>query len=145
MTKDEPHKDGFLLMHADLPRQLAWAPHPPEEATASGYAEAYGLHDALAPAREEALSSARDTFEAAQAGNIEDEYESLEDVPRDEPMLARVFANGNVFLYHLVQDQGEAPVIAEGAKPDVIKSMAEIYDDFGIKAPEPEDTPEPGC
>lgn len=145
MRQDEPYKDGFLLMHAELPRQLAWAPQPPEEATPDGFAKAYSLHEALSAALEDALSSARDTFKAAQAGDIDDEFDSLDDVPMDEPMLARVFGNGDVFLFHLPQGQGDAPVIAEGAQPDIIKSMAEIYEDFGIDASEYGETPSPGC
>lgn len=135
MAREYGYRDGFLLMHAELPNQLACSPDVPEAPTAAAFAESYSLFDTLSAARKQALDTARDIFEAAQAGNIEDRFETLEDVPQDQPMLARVFDHGGVFLYHLREGEGDLPAVAQHRCPDIAKSIHCIYGDVGMEVP----------
>lgn len=142
MAGEYGYRDGFLLMHAELHNQLAKAPHIPKAPTATAFAEAYSLFETLSAARTEASDTARDIFEAAQAGNIDDLFKSLEDVPQDRPMLARVFDHGGVFLYHLREDEGDLPEITPRRCPDIAKSKHGIYGDFGMEVPDFVSSPE---
>lgn len=127
--------DCIILMHGELRGQLAWAPDRPEEATPAGWAEAYGSYESLKHATDAIEEEAQSVFEAAEAGDISDDYDSLEDVSRDVPHLARVFEDGVVHLYGEALESDELPIIAADAQPDRIMEPEKIYGDFGLEVP----------
>lgn len=133
--------DCIILMHGELPGQLAWAPDRPSEVTAAGWAEAYGSYERLKQATDAIEEEAQRVFEAAEAGDISDDYDSVEDVTRDVPQLARVFEDGVVHLFGEALEDGELPVIAADARPDRIMELENIYGDFGLEVPTTAEAP----
>ncbi|MEP3669361.1 MAG: hypothetical protein ABJN42_21800 [Roseibium sp.] len=131
-------KDGFVQIMADMvPTQLGFAPNEPFEVSASGWFDAYNAVEKYSQAHESVEDDARAVFDAVVAGDMDDDYETLDDVERDGIMRARVFEDGTVHLFdtnmdaHVAQ-HGDAPNIQEGEDPTDVMSMARICDDFGV-------------
>lgn len=130
-------RDGFILTHADLPSQMAYAPsEETPDFTADGWFEAYSGFDTREEAFEDVEDTARSKFEAFERGDWGDVYNGLDDVPRDEVKRARVFENGTVALYDSGNPSDETCVIdADVEAPELVITAQRAYDDFGMSAP----------
>ncbi|MCE6958359.1 hypothetical protein LAZ40_04720 [Cereibacter sphaeroides] len=129
------YKDGFILFAEDLPRQVAWAPDEDPVLTVEGWFEAYSGFETHSAAREDAEDTARARLEAVQRGDMQDTYESLDDVGRDTPMRARVHEDGTVDIYDCAPDHGDEPAIGADEVPVFSLTPEQIYRDFGIASP----------
>jgi hypothetical protein len=129
------HADAFLLMSAELDGQLSGTPDEPFGLSPEDWVWAYSGHRTYEGAKLEAEDFARNLFDATQRGDISDTYASIEDVPREPIMRARIFEDGSVHLYELLETQGETPTISESESPVRILDVERIHDDFGMKPP----------
>jgi hypothetical protein len=132
------YKDGFLTIMGDMvPTQLGYAPNEPSGVSASDWFESYCGCEKISEALTEIEDDARAIFAAAEAGDLGDDYDSLDDVERDGIMRARIFEDGTVHLYdtdsetHLSR-YGEDPSIEKWEEPVDRMSMASICADFGM-------------
>lgn len=137
------YKDGFLAMNHDLDGQIAYAPFEdfPGGNTAEQFFENYHACDTRSEMLAEIEKEAATIFEASSRGYIEDRYDSLDAVPRDRLVRARVFGHGEM---HIFDDNGkEDPEIGDDEIAERILTRAAIYADFGIAESLDPGTPEP--
>lgn len=131
------HKDGFMLMHADLPDQLAYAPD--EEVLGldeDGWFEAYHAFETHSEAKEDALDTVWTKVAASGRGDIADDYETAEDVPPEAVKRVRVFEDGTLALYACDPDHGEDPEISDRFEaPERLMTPEVAYEDFGMTPP----------
>lgn len=130
--------DGFLRFSADDPTRLSYAPFvEPEDfddVSPRIWASAWHMVDSYETAQIESELDAKTLFTAAKKGDISDNYEKLEDVPRDRIMRARIFANGIIHAFALAGDP-EDGTIKPGETPDLVRHPVEICTDFGLEPP----------
>lgn len=128
------HTDGFLLMSANAARDLTWEPDKEvPEFSPQDWARSY----AMFATREEADTNARETAEMTER----DEGEAA---PRDTPLRVRVFGNGAVAFYGCPAGHQGMARIGEEETPLFRLSRTEIFRQFGIEPPVPEDAIAPG-
>lgn len=137
------YKDGFVAMHAELFRQLAFAPAQPESFDAEGFFAAYGGHETAETLREQIGSSVQSRFEDSQENeDEEDRFESIDDVEADALMRARVYDNGDLHIYDCDPDHQGGPDIGPDEEPVESFCCANVYRPYGLDEPR-ESTPEP--
>lgn len=131
-------KDGFAITMAEMhPIQMAWAPNQPDDISPEAWIEAYNGHGRISDALSEAESDAVSRYAAAKAGDMSDEFDSIDDVPRDEVWRARFFENGDLHLFDTAPDHlsrfGEEAAIMAHEVPAFEFTSARICASFGMK------------
>ncbi|MFG6084242.1 hypothetical protein ACEUZ9_000491 [Paracoccus litorisediminis] len=133
------YKDGFLAEHADLPRQIGWAPHQPDTLDAEGFFTAYGAETSFETIKAEIDDHVKSTFDAQEwdeEEGEEPEYDSIDDVSRDTIHRARVFENGDVHFFACDEDTQTGPAnIGADESPIMILDRTQIYAAFGVDNP----------
>ena len=80
--------------------------------------QAYSGFETYSAAIADAEDTARSTFEASRNGDIDDDYESLDDVGRDTVLRVRVFDDGRVHVYDCAPGRvSETANISEDEEP----------------------------
>lgn len=130
-------KDGYIALHSDLPRQLAYAPDQPLSTDEKGFFEAYHATGSLSVLKAEIEEDARTLFQESQDGDIDDDYACPDDVPRDGIARVRVYANGDAEFYDCPEyfDSKSGANIHPFESPVLTLTLAEIYRAYGENAP----------